>query len=182
MEFKLLKNLYSFAKQLKRISMKKQILAMLAISSACILGACSDDPEPTLSEKCGKGLSKGCLVGTWNLSSISNINDGTVIMPYSSGTLKIDGNGEFTFTTPTDAGSALAQNGCGGIENYGKWTIDDAAKTVTFKVTVGDCLYGSATLTPEINATELNLKGAFFLRSDLTDATTSAISTEVYTR
>jgi len=141
-----------------------------------------EDFSVTISEKCSNGLTKGCLVGSWALASISNVNDGSIIMPYSSGTLKIYGNGEFAFTTPTDAGSALAQNGCGGVENYGRWTIDDAENTVTFKVTVGDCLYGSATFTAEISATELNLKGMFFLRADLTDATTSAISTEVYIR
>lgn len=160
--------------------MKKQILAMLAFSSACILGACSDDPEPTMTEKCSKGLSKDCLVGTWTLSSISNVESGSIIAPYSTGSLEIKGNGEFTYTIPSEG--KMAGEGCGGVENYGTWTIDDAAKTVTFKASVGDCLYGSATLTPTITATDLNLNGMYFLRGELDDATTASVSSEVYVR
>ncbi len=164
--------------------MKKQILAMLAISSACILGACSDDPEPTMTEKCSKGLSKDCLVGNWSLTSINDINNKDVVLrPYANpGLLEIKGNGEFTYTTSTDASSPMALNQCGGIPNYGTWTIDNAAKTVSFKITVGDCLYGSATFTPEIDAAELNLKGAFFQRSDLDDESTKASASEVFIR
>lgn len=166
--------------------MRNKILALAAISSLFMFGACSDDSSPSLEDKCSGGLSADCLEGTWNLMSISNKEGTMVISDYSTnpGILTIKDNGEFEYLTSNSPSSDMTANGCGGVKEYGTWNVNDAAKTVTFKFTVTDChtFNETHTIKPAINATDMNLNGVVFQSGDLTDANTKDVSTEMFKR
>lgn len=166
--------------------MRNKILALAAISSLLVFGACSDESSPSIADKCAKGFSKDCLEGSWNLVSISNKEGTMVISDYtaSPGVLTIKNNGEFEYLTSNSTSSDMAASGCGGVKEYGTWTANETEKKVTFKFTITDChtFNETHTVKPALSATDMNLNGVVFQTGDLTDANTKDISTEMFKR
>ena len=168
--------------------MKKIFLTAIAAASLCFLSACSDDPEPTIAEKCSGGLSEDCLVGTWNLKAIQTLGDETTAITYvdfgaTPSTLVFTDDGKFEFTYTTNATvSEMAGDGCGGTKSYGSWEI--AGVTLKIKIGRTDCQETgrSYTVTPTITPTSLNLNMLLFHENDMTDALSKANATEYYVR
>ncbi len=167
--------------------MKKIISSLIAVSSLCLLAACADDTEPSTTEKCSKGLSKDCLLGTWNLKTIQSIDATPVIyMDFGSApsTLQFTKDGQFSyvFTTNT-AVSAMAGRGCAGEKAFGTWEI--VGSSLKINLTQSRCQEpdeGTYTVVPKINATELNFNTLVFHSTDFDDALTKSTATEYYVR
>ncbi len=132
---------------------------------------CSIDEEKVESSSsvasCIDKLSAECLVGTWMLVSQNDMLSGAVYQTYAPpGVLEIKNDESFAYTTSTDPSSHLMNVSCGGVINYGRWSIDESQNSVMFRVTVGDCLYGRGNYTFEVNGSHLNLLGNLFQRGD----------------
>ena len=166
--------------------MKKIILTAVAAASLCILSACSsDEPEPTMAEKCANGLSEDCLVGNWNLQAVKTLDLSAVHIDFGTtpSTLEFTKDGKFHFVFTTDPHkSEMAGNGCGGTNVYGNWEINNM--TLKLKIGITDCLTTGETftLTPTINDRSLNFNMVVFHANDMTDGLTKSNSTEYYVR
>jgi len=126
--------------------MKNKIFALAAISSLFMFGACSDDSgSESMADQCSKGISEDCLVGTWNLESISSLDGSQKFTTFGNpGKLVINDDATFAYTLSTDG-----TDECAGVTVKGKWEIVDKT-TFKYKVTNGDCIEPSASFTPEI--------------------------------
>ncbi|MCR5378056.1 MAG: lipocalin family protein [Fibrobacter sp.] len=158
--------------------MKNKILAMAAISSLCLLGACSEDEaDPTRAELCASGLSADCLIGTWNLNGAYEVvlnEDGTVtssIFPdhnFSASPSKLTFNegGKFEFDL-----SKVNHATCAESPVYGDWSI--SGKTLTLRTKNGNTCMNPKTWTgtPGIKVNgavvEMDIPGIFFLNSEM---------------
>lgn len=164
--------------------MKKMFLTGLAIMAMSLLCSCgSDDNEETLSEKCRKGDSEACLVGTWLLQAIQDANAGyTIVVDYTTGPGKLiineDGTFKYTYARAT---SSLMSADCGGLDDNGKWTFDNATKTISIKFTVGEqCNSDPTTAVVKVSETEMTFDKQVFQTSE--DIRTGAKPIEYYKR
>lgn len=165
--------------------MKKVILTAIAAAGLCFLTACSDDPEPTIAEKCTGGLTEDCLVGTWNLNYIENAQDKSKIVDFglTPSTLVFTDDGKFEFTNTTSPNSEMAGRGCAGEKTYGTWAIEGASLKIV--VTMPRCQepeIGTYTTTPTLTVTDLNLNTVVFHNNDISDLMMKPFATEHYTR
>lgn len=126
--------------------MKNKIFTLAAISSLFVLGACSDDSgSETMAEQCEKGISEDCLVGSWNLESISTLDGSETLVKFGNpGKLIINDDGTFAYTLSTDA-----TDECAGQTVKGKWEIVDD-QSFKYIVKNGDCIEPSGSFTPDI--------------------------------
>ena len=167
--------------------MKKIILTALAAASLCILSACSsDEPEPTMAEKCANGLSEDCLVGNWNLQAVKTLDLSAVHIDFGTtpSTLEFTKDGKFTFTCTSNTGvSEMAGRGCAGQSSFGTWEI--AGANLNIKIDISRCgepVEGSYTVTPTINDTYMDFHGLLFHANDITDSLTIKNATEYFVR
>lgn len=165
--------------------MKSKILALVAIAAMSLTCACSDDEtEETLTEKCQKGDAAACLIGMWQMQSIQDAGaDYAIVADFRDGPgrLVINEDGSFTYTYATSP-SSLMVNDCGGLDDSGKWTYDDATKTLSLKFTVGEQCNPSPTASAivSVNTAELTLSGHVFQSSE--DVSSSAQLVEYFRR
>ena len=166
--------------------MKKIFLTALAAASLSLLSACGDDPEPTMVEKCANGLSKGCLVGTWNLQAIKTLDLSSVHIDFGTtpSTIEFTKDGKFTFTcTSNTSESEMAGRGCAGQSSFGTWEIAGANLNIIIDISrCGEPVEGSYTVTPTINDTYMDFHGLLFHVNDMTDPLTNKNATEYYIR
>lgn len=167
--------------------MKKIILSLVAASCLSLLAACGDDPEPSTTEKCAKGLSKDCLVGTWNLKTIQSLTEPVEVFidfGLTPSTLEFTKDGKFSYVITTNTAiSAMAGRGCAGEKAFGTWEI--VGSSLKLNITQSRCSEpdeGTYTVVPEINATELNLKTLVFHANDIDNLLNKTVATEYYTR
>ena len=167
--------------------MKKIILTALAAASLCILSACSsDEPEPTMAEKCANGLSEDCLVGNWNLQAVKTLDLSAVHIDFGTtpSTLEFTKDGKFTFTCTSNTGvSEMAGRGCAGEKSFGTWKIE--GKNLLLNISMSRCsepAEGVYPTTPEITDTYLDLKRLVFHANDMTDSLTIKNATEYFVR
>lgn len=180
-----------------RNKMKKMFLAMAAMAALCLFSACGDETssDPTRGELCQGGLSFDCLAdGTWKLdgaTEFTEIAPGDTFVTISKdhnfkatpATLHFEANGKFTFTYPPQ--SAMLAT-CYEAKTSGTWSV--SGKILTLKTTVGNTCFYPKTWTKEVLVTknggniELDLKGIFFLNSEMENATDTekATTTEVF--
>lgn len=150
--------------------MKKKIFTILAICAMSFLCACSEDKtEETLEDKCQSGDDAACLVGTWQLLSIQDAAaEYYVIVDYQTGPgrLVINEDGTFTYTYATSVGSFMYMD-CGGKNDSGKWTYDNATKTISIKFTVGEqCNSSPTSAVVKVNSNELTFNKQVFQTSE----------------
>lgn len=165
--------------------MNMKLLAALAASSVFALTACSDDPAPTLADKCAT-VTEDCLVGAWTLQAITTKTDlNTPLTSFTSapGTLTFNDNGTFQYHTSGITTNAACQN----VDNYGKWSLEGTS--VKLRTTNGDCIGEMTTLTPTITVESgdagdkatMNI-GKVFFQQDENTSMDAANTTEVFTR
>lgn len=150
--------------------MKNKILALLAIAAMSLTCACSEDEtEETLDEKCQGGDTFSCLIGTWQMLGIQDAAaEYYVIVDLHDGPgqLVLNEDGTFSYTYATSVAS-LMNTACGGKFDSGKWTYDDAAKTISFKFTVGEqCNSNPTTAGVKVSANELTFDKQVFQTSE----------------
>ena len=161
--------------------MKNKIFTLAAISSLFVLGACSDDSgSETMAEQCEKGISEDCLVGSWNLESISSLDGSQKFTTFGNpGKLVINDDGSFAYTLSTDAADE-----CAGLTVKGKWEIVED-KTFKYRVTNGDCIEPSGSFTPDITVEgetpKMSTKKVLFQQSNK-NAMNAGNESEVFAR
>lgn len=127
--------------------MKTKFFALAAISSLFMLGACSDDSSSkSMADQCTDGISEDCLVGTWNLESISSLDGSEKFYTFTNpGVLVINDDNTFSYTTST----LTTDPACAGVTNKGKWELENE-KIFKFRTTNGDCISETGSIEPEI--------------------------------
>lgn len=151
--------------------MKNFILTIFAISAMCLTCACGDDEsEETLDDKCQSGDTKSCLVGTWQMLAIQDAAaEYYVIVDLHDGPgkLVLNEDGSFTYTYATSFNSLTYQS-CGGKNDSGKWSYDEATQTATFKFTVGEQCNPNSTISAvvKLNNNELTFNKQVFQTSE----------------
>lgn len=178
--------------------MKKMFLAMAAMAALCLFSACGDETssDPTRGELCQGGLSFDCLAdGTWKLdgaTEFTEIAPGDTFVTISNehkfktpATLYFGADGKFSFTYPPKEEMLAGCYDYGG-KTSGTWSV--SGKILTLKTTVGNTCFYPKTWSKEVLVTknggniELDLKGIFFLNSEMENATDTekATTTEVF--
>jgi hypothetical protein len=139
--------------------MKTKMMTLLAASTLAIFSACSDDSgnSKTIAEICAEGLSEDCILGTWTLKSISQIENKEVITDYSA-----DQGGTLTFTDDSlyhyvrSSKSECPGSLNGGVDDKGTWSI--SGNSLIFKANkAGDCIEFGKTFS---SAPKIEVSGA----------------------
>ncbi len=153
--------------------------AAVLVAATFFLSGCSDDSSPSLAESCTE-LSKDCLKGTWNISSMEgSMGDGTAYAGY--GILKLTGS-SFTYTP---AVNDQQHTYCPTQKLTGSYEILNATQvefTVDGLALVGSCFYqSSAKVTVVVTPETLTITGGS-IGNTLFVPNSEGFTSEVYTR
>lgn len=161
--------------------MKNKILTLLAGLSMCFFAACaSEDPEPSLAEKCANGLCEECLLGTWMLNGITNPN---VTQYFSGGQFSTPAKLVFkkdSFKT----GQLFEYTPANWTKDpvYGTWNINGTSLKLKIWTNGDDYAVTSTTVEPKIDEFQLNLGKVFFQDPFIDDLTMKTTGVEKFER